>query len=57
MDHALHFLIRETVGGLHLDRLGFTGANIARRHTENAVGVDHKGHLDTGHTGGQGGNL
>ena len=53
-DHGLHLLVGEAVGRLHVDRLLFAGAGIARGDVQDAVGVDQEANFDAGEAGGHG---
>ena len=44
--HAIHFLLGEATGGGNRDLLFAPTCLIARRHMQNAVGVDVEGHLN-----------
>ena len=54
-DHALYFALFDVRSTLHHQALLPPGGFVHRRHLENAVGVDIKGHQHLGHpTGGRG---
>ena len=57
VDHGFGLLEREAVRGSHVDRLLFAGAGVARRHIEDAIGVDQKSHFDAGHPGRHGSDV
>ena len=46
LEHALDLLVGEAVRRLHLDRPLAAGAQVARRHAQDAVGVDQERDLE-----------
>ena len=51
-EHPLNLLVCQSIRWLDLDRLLDIGAQLACRHTQDAVGVDLKLNLHAGHAGG-----